>query len=58
MIYYSDDYGFIFLFWLVREGQMVVFDLFLFRGVRIIVLNDGGDNGLYLVVSKGNKEII
>ena len=58
LIYYSDDHGFTPLLWSAREGQTTVFDLLLSRGARITALNDGGDNGLHLAASKGNKEII
>lgn len=58
MIYCRDDHGFTPLLWSAREGQTAVFDLLLSRGARITALNDGGDNGLHLAASKGNKEII
>lgn len=54
----SDDHGFTPLLWSSREGQTAVFDLLLSRGARVTALNDGGDNGLHLAASKGNKEII
>ncbi|XP_015763542.1 PREDICTED: integrin-linked protein kinase-like [Acropora digitifera] len=54
----GDDHGFTPLLWSAREGQGAVFDLLLSRGARVTALNDGGDSGLHLAASKGNKGII
>jgi ankyrin repeat protein len=32
--------------------------MLLSRGAKVNAVNDGGDNGLHLAASKGNKEII
>ncbi|KAK3736410.1 hypothetical protein QZH41_017916 [Actinostola sp. cb2023] len=54
----GDDHGFTPFLWSCREGQLAIFDMLLLRGARVNAVNDGGDNGLHLAASKGNKEVV
>ncbi|KXJ17437.1 Integrin-linked protein kinase [Exaiptasia diaphana] len=54
----GDDHGFTPFLWACREGQVAIFDMLLSRGARVNAVNDGGDNGLHLAASKGNKEVV